>query len=263
MLLGEVSGSALIAVPEGLPMYRDLVDGATGPDVTALQAMLEQLGPDVPATGEVGPRTLDAVEALHGRLGAQVADPSIIRWTGFQPVPMGSTVVTSAAVGTVLTEELPLLTIRTAPDAIAARATTLEADEFVVGGTVQVRTPERSADSIVLSISDFDEFEDGSGSGRVITVQAPEGLVLEGSEPISISTSRDSTPGPAVPLVALRQDDRGTYVELALRTAGPSNRPGDMAERERVYVTVLAQADGWAAIADGGRPIGAKVLVSP
>lgn len=257
-LLGQVSGSSLIAVPPGLPLYRDLVDGSTGPDVIALQSMLEGFGLEVSVTGEVGPRTLAAVEELYRRLGVRPSDPSTIRWTDFQSVPVGAEVVAAAPVGTPLTVDVGLLSIRTAPPVITAAATVLEADELVVGGPVLLRTPRHTAESVVLAIGEFAEFADGTGSGRIVTVQVPDELEIDGSEPISISTGADPEPGPAVPLVALRQDANGTYVERVTPGASDDRTP----VTERVGVTVIAQADGWAAIAEGDLPIGVEILVS-
>ncbi|GII99877.1 putative peptidoglycan binding protein [Sediminihabitans luteus] len=78
-VLAEVSGRPVIALVTPFPLYRDLVPGAEGPDVEALQDALRVLG-DYAGTsdGEYGPGTAAAVAALYTRLGYSVPiDPEL------------------------------------------------------------------------------------------------------------------------------------------------------------------------------------------
>ncbi|MCO7274759.1 MULTISPECIES: peptidoglycan-binding protein [Cellulosimicrobium] len=65
----EVSGRPVIATTGAFPYYRDLVEGATGPDVEQLQRFLRDLGYRVGGLGEFGPQTAQAVRALYKDIG--------------------------------------------------------------------------------------------------------------------------------------------------------------------------------------------------
>ncbi|WP_309615186.1 hypothetical protein [Salinibacterium sp.] len=264
-MLGEVSGRPQISIPEGVPLYRNFVDGSTGADVTAFQSALQHMGLDVSVTGEVGPRTLAAVLELYERFDAAPVAPTVIVWSEFLPVSAGATVVTSAAVGAVLTPELPLAVVKVSPDVVLARANVLEADELAVGQAVQLRSGTGTAASTVLRIGEFTTPEDNSGAGRDVTMELPADFVVTESAPITVSADGDAGTTPAVPVLALRQDDKGTYVELPNASGEPSGQtPANAEDRERIYITVTAQAEGWAAIESGGQlAIGTEVLVSP
>jgi hypothetical protein len=264
-LLGEVSGRPQISIPEGVPLYRDLVDGSTGADVTAFQSALQEMGLDASVTGEVGPRTLAAVVELYERFDTTLAAPTVISWSEFLPVTPGATVVNSAAVGTVLTPELPLATVKVSPDVVLARANVLEADQLTVGQAVQLRSGTGTAATTVQHIGEFTTPEDNSGAGRDVTMEIPADFVVTESAPITISADGDAKSTPAVPVLALRQDDKGIYVELPNDPSESADGNGsNTTEREKVYVTVTAQAEGWAAIEpDEQLAIGAKVYVSP
>lgn len=256
--LGEVSGTPLISIPRGVPLYRDLVDGSIGADVSALQAALQQMGLDVSVTGEIGPRTLAGVADLFARFDMVPADSSVIAWSSFLPVSDGAVVTSVAEIGSIVDDDTPLATVTSSAAAITARATVIQADLLQPGQVVTVRAGTAVAESTVLSVGDFTEFADGSGSGREITVAVPDELELDPAQPITLSTTAEAEPGPAVPIVALRQDDQGSYVELA-----PDLSMGSAEDSapERVYVRVLAQAEGWAAIEPDSLDVGTRILV--
>jgi len=65
----EVSGRPVIATTGAFPYYRDLVEGASGPDVEQLQRFLRDLGYRVGGLGEFGPQTAQAVRALYEDVG--------------------------------------------------------------------------------------------------------------------------------------------------------------------------------------------------
>lgn len=65
----EVSGRPVIATTGAFPYYRDLVEGATGPDVEQLQRFLRDLGYRVGGPGEFGPQTAQAVRRLYQDIG--------------------------------------------------------------------------------------------------------------------------------------------------------------------------------------------------
>lgn len=63
-LIGEVSGTPVIALNGAFPLYRDLTAGDRGKDVHAVQSALQTLGYLRTADGVMGPATLEAVTAL-------------------------------------------------------------------------------------------------------------------------------------------------------------------------------------------------------
>ncbi|WP_239643002.1 peptidoglycan-binding protein [Nocardiopsis alkaliphila] len=69
-VVAEVAGRPLIALPGEFPMYRDLLPGMEGRDVTQLQEALLSLGFALPeANGVYGPATQAAVEAMYDNRG--------------------------------------------------------------------------------------------------------------------------------------------------------------------------------------------------
>jgi hypothetical protein len=72
-VLVEVSGRPVIALPGGVPAYRDLKPGDTGDDIAELQAALRRLGyPSSDRSGNFGPGTKGAVAKLYRHLRYEV-----------------------------------------------------------------------------------------------------------------------------------------------------------------------------------------------
>jgi peptidoglycan hydrolase-like protein with peptidoglycan-binding domain len=73
----EISGRPVIALPGTTHMYRDLVGGVRGDDVAALQESLTSLGfLSGGVDGDYGPDTANAVEMLYEHLGYEPPAPS-------------------------------------------------------------------------------------------------------------------------------------------------------------------------------------------
>ncbi len=68
----SVDGAPLLNLATGIPLWRDIGAGSKGPDVSALQTELQQLGHPVEVDGEAGRATLAAVKALLTSIGASV-----------------------------------------------------------------------------------------------------------------------------------------------------------------------------------------------
>ncbi|HAQ9640077.1 TPA: hypothetical protein IYE67_003001, partial [Enterococcus faecium] len=99
-----------------------------------------------------------------------------------------------------------------------------------------------------------------TSSGYPITLAVPEGLGADAGTVLQVTPATQAEAGPAIPLVALRQEGTRTFVVLA-----PSN-DADQGESPappvEVDVTVLAQADGWASIAEMEQlPFGERLAV--
>ncbi|HUB41354.1 MAG TPA: peptidoglycan-binding protein [Streptosporangiaceae bacterium] len=75
MVVAEISGRPLIALPGVIRAYRNLTDGDSGPDVTQLQNALAELGygSGTDAAGTFGRGTERALAALYAGIGYQPA----------------------------------------------------------------------------------------------------------------------------------------------------------------------------------------------
>ncbi|UDF13036.1 peptidoglycan-binding protein [Antiquaquibacter oligotrophicus] len=65
----EVGGRPVFLLPGAFPFYRDLVAGASGPDVSQLQNGLVAAGHPLTVDGKLGPETVAAVSALYRDAG--------------------------------------------------------------------------------------------------------------------------------------------------------------------------------------------------
>jgi len=166
----------------------------------------------------------------------------MFRWHDFVQVPGDSGTLSGAQpVGTVLGKEGVVGQVRVSDDVIVARADLLQADSFAQGAAVQVRTTENELESTVVSIGGFTQGDPGKGiiAGKDVTVRLPKGAkALTSGVKVTVSSSTAEAPTLAIPLVALRQEDGKTYI-LRKTAAGAV---------ERVDVTVVRQAEGWAAL---------------
>jgi hypothetical protein len=109
----SVNDEPLVLLATGQPLWRDLVVGDTGPDVSALQAELARLGHDVVADGRFGRGTLDAVRALakglgHASAAWQAAPADLFVWL---PAPVVTAVSCEAQVGDQMVAGDPLATL--------------------------------------------------------------------------------------------------------------------------------------------------------
>ncbi|MCR1983146.1 peptidoglycan-binding protein [Cellulosimicrobium cellulans] len=83
----EVSGRPVIATTGAFPYYRDLVEGATGPDVEQFQRFLRDLGYPVGGLGEFGPQTAQAVRHLYEDIGYEPTTREAPAGTSPTPLP--------------------------------------------------------------------------------------------------------------------------------------------------------------------------------
>ncbi|MDR6636716.1 peptidoglycan-binding domain-containing protein [Paenarthrobacter nitroguajacolicus] len=266
-LLAVVSGRPLLVMPANVPMYRDLVAGDSGPDVRALQESLAGFGFAVKATGIFDQQTQDALEAWYKAAGFSAPTSSnvdasnksapavMFRWRDFVQVP-GDTgrVASIAATGAVLAEDGVVAQISIAEDTIVARATVLQAGSFAVGSSVTVRAGTVSVNTLVTAAGAFTEGDSGNNvvPGMDITFSIPSGTVgLAPGQSVTATSGSVPAQSLAVPLIAIRQESGIAYVQLGTEEGS-----------KRIDVTVTAQAEGWAALADvQGIAVGDKVLL--
>jgi hypothetical protein len=266
-LLAVVSGRPLLVMPANVPMYRDLVGGESGPDVKALQAALAGFGFAVKTTGIFDQPTQHALEDWYKAAGFSApTSPSVdasnksapalmFRWRDFVQVPGDAgSVASMAGIGGVLAEDGVVAQIAIAEDTILARADVLQAGNFGVGSSVTVQAGTVSVNTTVAAASGFTEGDSGNNivPGMDITLSIPPGTTgLAPGQSVTVTSGSVPAESLAVPLIAVRQESGIAYLHV-----------GTAEGSKRIDVTVTAQADGWAALADvQGIAVGDKVVL--
>lgn len=266
MVVAEVSGRPVITVPSSTPLFRDLVVGLEGADVRALQTMLVDLDySGVAVDGVVDDGTIAAMQRLYAASGYELSPETqgrTISWREFARVPAADgTLLRSAAVGTVLDDETPVISAQTARPSLVAVATVLEADSLEIGQEVIVTADGGDpAPATVLGIGEYTvDATTGVGSKQV-SVSLPTELEGIGAQTMTVRSRPQEKAGPAVPLVAVQSDEAGTFVR-AYRS--PTERAADADEsaedrraaqaERRIAVEVSAQSGGWVAVAPDER----------
>jgi hypothetical protein len=253
-IIATVSGRPLIVISTSVPLYRDLKDGDNGQDALALQNWLVSIGYRPSKTGVFDQSTQEAVAALYRDVGESAprsADKKVmVRWREFVQIPGDEGSVTSIpASGTVLTDELLVATVQTAPDVVVGRASITQAEALTVGQTVLLEAGGYNAKGIIENIGVFDQGnpEKGTLPGMDIIASVPDDPNKpKPGQPVSINVKEAPQETLAVPLTAIKQDDAGTYVTVPR----PKSDTGEGTSAGRVNVTVTGQRDGWAALAE-------------
>lgn len=275
-LLAVVSGRPLLILPSGVPLYRDIASGDSGPDVTAFQEALAPMGYPVTVTGTFDAATQRALSAWYKSAGSEAptsvtaadsagqgaanhatadtsagttqATPSakptvVVRWREFVQIPRDTGKIASiAGPGSILAEDGVVAQITIADDAITARADVLQAESFTVGASVTVRAGSAVLDAKVSQVSGFTDGDPTKNvvPGKDITLPLTAGT--QGFTPeqsVTLTAGAAAPESLAVPLIAIRQDSGTSYIEVRTSTG-----------LRRMDVTVTSQADGWAALAD-------------
>lgn len=282
MLLAEVSDRPVFVLSMDVPPYRALTAGDKGEDVSRFQNALAEAGLDVVDSGVVDAQTQRGIRDLYDRADAEppggIGPGTSVDLGELVILPGPSAIVASVApVGTVLSEGSSgagsspasaapvepgggtghtLAELRTAPDAVRARASVISVEEFKVGTAVTL-TGEAgaSATGTVSSIGAFST-DSSSGAGYDVNVtfsQRPDqGFAI--GRAVTVATGRTGEQVPAVPLVAVLQEDGKTFVQP---TGDPSAPPPP-----RIEIGLRAQADGWASFdPTDALPVGTMVRV--
>ncbi|WP_314326333.1 peptidoglycan-binding domain-containing protein [Paenarthrobacter ilicis] len=266
-LLAVVSGRPLLVMPANVPMYRDLLGGESGPDVRALQEALAGFGFAVKTTGTFDKPTQHALEDWYKAAGFS-APPSpnvdaskksapglMFRWRDFVQVPGDAGRIASmAGTGAVLAEDGVVAQVSISEDTIQARADVLQAGNFSAGTPVTVRAGTVIFDTSVTASSGFTEGDSSNNvvPGMDIAFSIPPGTTgLAPGQSVTVTSGSVPAESLAVPLMAIRQESGIAYLHVATEEGS-----------KRIDVTVTAQADGWAAVADvQGITVGDKVML--
>lgn len=245
-VLAEVSGRPLIAIAPEIPLYRDLTEGLQGNDVRALQRFLVDQGVGgTRVTGTLDRGNLAAIARIYTRAGysAPVLEDGspVIRWLDLIALPVnGAPVISTASLGTRLTEDTVLLTLRLAPNIISTRISVLQAQKLAEGDPVRIAADGRDpAEATVLLIAPFNTDSEGA-AGHDVSISLPEALAeaLPPESSVQVLSAHEVPIVPAVPLTAILQDDNSSYVLLP--ATGPEEKP------RRVDLRIRAQSAGWA-----------------
>ncbi len=262
--------------------YRGAVDGeyglATGAAVTKLYRAAGMTEPDPPA--DALQARSDARKAYSAaQNGSDDAAVSSARaalaeaeMAAATPLPRaeivtiaeaGATIVRVAPIGTVLTEELAVVAMRTGQPHIVARAGVDEVPSYPVRSAVTITQLDGSitAEGTIAAVGGF---APGGGEGKTeqvpgrdltIAVDAGAGFADGAQVRITPRAAARGSRGLTAPLAAVRSDHTGNYV---LRI--PSGR--EPQDAVRVPVRVTATGDGYAALAPGALRQGDTVLIS-
>jgi peptidoglycan hydrolase-like protein with peptidoglycan-binding domain len=244
-LLGEVSGRPVFALPDSVPLYRDLAIGVSGEDVRRLQEALAALGYlDVKSSGYFGESTLKALRLMYRKSGYLLSEvaPGIVGLDidEIVGIPQGLLHThQSASVGSVVNSDSPIATVLIGDPVIEGRLTMLEAEWIEAGGEVEVGAP--GIEPGLGKILDIGEYH-GEGDGVLgydVEISLPEewnNAYPEGAE-FTVTEVGDIAERLAIPLIAVREDDSGTYV--LIECAASESRP------RRVVVSVIGQSGGF------------------
>lgn len=286
-VLVEVSGRPLIGLETPFRLYRDIRPGDSGPDVKALQDVLSELAMYTGiADGKYGPGTAAAVRELYEDCGYET--PSFadlnsetsggegdvtLRASEVVQLPKGgATVLSSAPVGAEVGGDAPIggvddasmasednsgdvVRLRVGQPSAVARVGVASMDAFVEGVEVEVRGVTDQSKAIAGVVQRVSEFQgpgdDSSLPGYDVTI------VFEGTPPFAdadtviVESRQDAAieaEGLAVPIVALREDERGQFMTVV--------------GRGRVGVAVVATGDGFAVVNGDGLSADDVVVIS-
>lgn len=261
-VIALVSNRPLIALTLSIPLYRDLHDGDTGPDVAAIRRALG-LSP----TGSVDSALITRIRAIYRSLGVQPPGwpgEAYIDESEIVAIPISSfqaTVSSAASVGATVSTNHPVATLTVGPTQVDFRADVSEVSSLKQGDPVTIVGSDGvTRDGTVTHVGGFVEGSQISGkpataSGYDIVVTPAVVAGQPTLQPGTSATVRSKTPQKAslaVPMLAIRQDDNGAYVIV---------RRGK--KQVHVSVRVVAQANGWASVVASKLAAGDPVQVQP
>lgn len=260
-LAGTVADRPLFLLDLEIPLYRDLRLKDKGSDVRSLQKSLGAV-----ETGVFDYQTLGLWRALYTK--SELTPPgglgvgTFVSMREIQALPISSyarTVASTAALGSMLGEDVPLVTIFTGPPQVEFRATAIEATKIAVGSETTIsNTAGNTTIGKVTEVGPFEAATSGdqpqkAGHRVVVALSGSEMQKYTEGSGVTVSTQAPSAPAKSLPTVAVRDDSGSKYV-LVKRKNG---------EVGRVPITVLESAAGWTSIEAPDMSLGETVQVSP
>lgn len=277
MVLAEVSGRPVIGVPESTPLYRDFSIGITGEDVRAMQQLLADLGYWVDVDGVLDADAMEAFRFWYAQMGYELISGTgtakVLPWRELHALPSGHlTVTNSAGVGAVLDAEHPLMKVRRGDPVIEVTLDEVQTEAFHTDASVFLLLAGKNYQSKVLTIGDLETDADSGRTSRAMKVTCPPEVSeqIAAGRAVTVSSAVPNDPGPAVPLTALNEDAKGTFVRVVAEVSDPEDVPAAngaakdsaSAADTRVDVDVIAVSGGWAAVAELPElPEGTKIRV--
>ncbi|NCT91882.1 hypothetical protein GXB85_13100 [Cellulomonas sp. APG4] len=257
-----------------LGLYRGRLDGDMGPQTTeAVRALYVQAGASAPVTVAQPPPSSgepDSEAAQEVTAEPSSGDDDRVEVDPWLPaeeivaIPSGSaTVVAGSPVGAVRTDAAaPLMTLRTTAPHVTFRASVADASAFDVASDVAVTSLGTSlvVAGTVTAVSDFlPAGDEDTPPGYDVVAGLSEVPTWADGSRVTVTPGDPPPPqlGLVVPLIAVREDDRGTYV---LRLPRSDVEPGS-AEFERISVEV-ALAHGGRTLITGALRDGDQVVVA-
>lgn len=257
-LLAVLSGLPYFALPGPLPLYRDLTWGDTGDDVVRLQAALSAAGLEPGSSGRVDRQTFWAVSALFERSGFDFSCCSTIPYQQLVPVgALPAEVVSAAVVGSVLSDKNPVVQLRDGEPFASFTADAVAASTLTLGQELTANIGGEAVTMTVESIGEFVAPTSSTPGGREVRMRpaADSEVELTVGDQVTLFGPGTNEETLAVPLIAIRQDNGGNYVQIEVVEGG---KP----KLERVDVEVIRHGGGWASIEGGPLQVGDEVLVS-
>jgi peptidoglycan hydrolase-like protein with peptidoglycan-binding domain len=260
---GEYGSSTAAAVRQ---LYRSL--GAEPPSVSAeaqeavkvAEDALAQATATSPAMGDASSIPGDEARLRDALDDARRAADTPVLMAEVVAIPSGgATVVSVAPVGTRLEGETTVMaSLRSGQASGSVRVSVADQAFFPVGAAVDVvSTTDQSISrkATVTALSEFrpaDDTSDVPGYDATVTFAEPQDVPFEDKAQIIARIDSDAPPrrGLAVPLIAVREDGKGTFVLVR-----QADKP------VRVEVNVVMTADGYALV-DSELTEGAEVIVS-
>ncbi|PDQ35127.1 MAG: hypothetical protein B5766_07335 [Candidatus Lumbricidophila eiseniae] len=249
--LGSVGGVPYFALLGPVPTFRDLPVDATGDDVFALRAALRTSGFSIAEKGPVDRLMLRVIQRFFTNAGYPL--PTVIPGKQLVSLHGTGTVVTAAPLGSIVSKDNPLLTIRVGENRVAVRVDEIAAGNLAVGGKFSGAINGTAMNFTITEIGNFSSGDSTKLAGRTVHLETddPEFQKLPVDTLVQLRQEVEAQETLTVPLTAVRRDANGDYV---LRLNG--------GKQERVGITVLRTGDGQAAIQDGTLQAGDSVLVS-
>lgn len=260
--LASVSDRPLFLLRLSVPLFRDLALGQSGSDVTALQAAL---GTSI--TAKMDRQTMNAIRTLYEQSGARPPGGTrntYVAWREIVSLPVGDALILVAGAaksGAVLGADDPVMELRVGAPRVSTRVSAVGVGALTVGTQVVVRTIGLDEVSgVVSSVSAFVPAKEGDTGEAIkggfdVQVDFTEPLdesIFTPGKAVTVTLASSVEPGLAIPVLAVRQDQKGAYV---LR--------GSASDTTRVSIAITAQAQGWASVQSNDLKVGDGVQVAP